>query len=88
MDKLDFKKFNKILIITLIGIMVGILVIILNYLGVIRLVAKSFKAVLPVIIAIIISFLFEPLINFFERKKIKRNISVFLVYGLILLVIL
>ena len=88
MDKLDFKKFNKILIITLIGIMVGILVIILNYLGIISLVVRVFKAIIPVFIAIIISFLFEPLVNFFERRKIKRNLSVLIVYGLILLLIL
>lgn len=82
MDKLDFKKFNKILIITLIGIMVGVLVIILNHLEVISLIVKVFKAIIPVFIAIIISFLFEPIIKFFERKKVPRNISVLLVYGL------
>lgn len=85
MDRLDFKKFNKILIITLIGIMVGVLVIILNHLGVINLIVKVFKAIIPVFIAIIISFLFEPLIKFFERKKVPRNISVLLVYGLFII---
>jgi len=83
MEKLDLKKYKKILFITLIGIMLGVLFIILDYLKVIELLAKVFKAIIPVFIAIIISFLFEPLIKFFENKKIKRNLSVLIVYGLI-----
>ncbi len=88
MDKLDFKKFNKILIITLIGITIGVLIIILNHLGVIDLISKVFKAVIPVFIAIIISFLFEPIIKFFERRKVPRNISVLLVYGLFIVLLI
>ena len=87
-NKYDLKINKRYIEILLLIILLGLVYIILNYIGIFNLIIKSFKAVLPVFIAIIISFLFEPLINFFERKKIKRNISVFLVYGLILLVIL
>ena len=86
MNNLDFNKYKKIIVITLLGIMFGVLIIILNYLKVIELFIKVFKSIIPVFVAVIISFLFEPLILFFENKKIKHNLSVIIVYSLVTII--
>lgn len=80
MGKYDEKYYRKLIIILIFSILVGVLVIIVNHLGFISLLFKVFKALLPVLLAIILSFLFEPLILKLEKYKIKRAVATLMIY--------
>ncbi len=87
-NKLNLKMFNDVLIITLIGIMVGVLIIILNHLGVLSLINNAFNAIIPIFLAIFLSFLLEPLIQKLENLGLKRVLAVILIYLSLLIIIL
>lgn len=87
-NKLNLKMFNDVLIITLIGIMVGVLIIILNHLGVLNLINNAFNAIIPIFLAIFLSFLLEPLIQKLENLGLKRVLAVILIYLSLLIIIL
>ena len=80
MGKYDEKYYRKLIIILIFSILVGVLVIIVNHLGFISLLFKVFKALLPVLLAIVLSFLFEPLILKLEKYKIKRAVATLMIY--------
>ena len=80
-DKILKNEYFKIITI------IALILITLNYIGYLDKVLSIFSAILPVVFAVIISYLVEPIILYFERKKVKRTIIVFAVYFIILLLI-
>ena len=89
MDKVNIKSINKLISITLLIFSVSIVFVVSKYIGVVDLISKIIKALIPVFIAIFLSFLLEPFIGFFLKKGIKRKYSVLLVYiSIIFLVVL
>ncbi len=38
---------------------------------------------LPILLSLIVSFLLDPLVQYFEAKRINRTVSIFIVYSLI-----
>ena len=74
-------KYGGVLLFSLISILI------LSYLGVFSLISKVIKCLIPVLFAIFLSFIMEPIILFFCRRKIKRQFSVLLSYFLLILVI-
>lgn len=74
-------KYGGVLLFSLISILI------LSYLGVFSLISEVIKCLIPVLFAIFLSFIMEPIVLFFCRRKIKRQFSVLLSYFLLILVI-
>lgn len=87
-DNINSKTINRVICFTLLVFSISIIFVVLKYIGIVGLIGKVMKAIIPVIIAIFISFLFDPFIEFFNKKGINRVYSALLCYGAFLLVIL
>lgn len=87
MDKVNTKSINKLLLLSLTILAICFIFAILKYVGILELIKKIIEALVPVGIAIFLSFILEPLIGFFLKKGIKRKYSVLIVYLGILLFI-
>ncbi len=74
-------KYGSIFLLSLLGI------IVFYYVGILSIIKKIFNCIIPVLFAIFLSFIMEPIVCFFIRKKIKRQYSVLLSYFLLILVI-
>ena len=74
-------KYGGILLVSLISILI------LSNLGIFSLITKIFKTLIPVLFAVFLSFIMEPIILFFCRRKIKRQFSVLLSYLLLIIVL-
>ena len=74
--KLELKDYYKILAIVLI---LAISIITSKYIGILTIISKLIKSLFPVLLAIAISFINEPLILKLN-KKINRKISVIIIY--------
>ena len=74
-------KYGGILLVSLISILI------LSKLGIFSLITKIFKTLIPVLFAVFLSFIMEPIILFFCRRKIKRQFSVLLSYLLLIIVL-
>ena len=84
MEKINTNTINRILVFSLLIFLISIIFVVSKYIGFIHLLMKIIKSLIPVFIAIFVSFMLEPLIGFFLNKGVKRKYSVFLVYGLLI----
>ncbi len=80
MEKTYKRKLNKLLYFGGILLLVCLIFFTLKYLNLYTVLIKTLKAVIPVVIAVFISFLVEPLILKLTNLKIKRVFAVILVY--------
>ncbi len=83
MDKILHKKIQKLIYFGGILLLVCLVFFTLKYLDVYKVLMKTLGAIIPVFIAIIISFLVEPIILKLIHFKIKRVFSVLIVYFLL-----
>lgn len=77
------KSIKLLLLVLLLFLILGVT----KYIGINSLLIKIFRAFIPVFIAIITSFIVEPVIGLFERKNIKRRYAVILSYCLLLIIL-
>lgn len=87
MDNYITKPINRIFCFTLLIFSVSVIFVVSKYIGIISLISKILKALIPIFIAVFVSFLFEPLIGIFVRRGIKRKYSVLLSYSLIIIIV-
>ena len=80
MDKVNIKYINKLISISLLIFSVSIVFVVSKYIGIVDLIYKIIKSLIPVFVSIFLSFLLEPFIGFFLKRGIKRKYSVLLVY--------
>lgn len=73
---------NKLLYVSLIILIFSLIILIFKNIGVGHLILKILGALMPVFIAVFISFILEPVINFFIIKGLNRKISVLITYFL------
>ena len=78
---------NKTLYVGLIALIFSLIILILKNVGMSILIIKIIKSFIPVFIAIFVSFLLEPIINFFLKRGMNRKISVLLTYFLFVAII-
>ena len=83
MEKINTNIINRVLVFSLLVFSISIVFVVSKYIGIVSLLVKIIKSLIPVFIAVFISFILEPLIVFFSNKGIKRKYSVLLAYGLI-----
>ena len=88
MENTSTKNINKILWFTLLVFSISIIFVVSKYIGLIRLINKVISSLLPVFIAIFISFILEPLIGLFIKRGIRRKYGVLLAYSLVLISII
>lgn len=100
-EKLDMKEINVVIrllkqmlkIVFVLAIILGIYVIIVlgKELGIFRVVLTLIKVISPLFIGVVIAWLFNPIVKFLEKKKLKRGLATVLIYivfiGLLALVI-
>lgn len=84
MERISTNTINRVFIFFLLIFLMSIIFIVSKYIGFIDLLMKIIGSLVPVFIAIFVSFILEPLIGFFLNRGIKRKYSVFLVYGLLI----
>lgn len=73
---------------TLVFFIIGYLsILIITKLNIIDYILKIVNVITPLFIGIVIAWLFSPLIDFLEKKKLSRAISLVIIYLLILLLI-
>lgn len=87
MDNKNTKVINSLIPISLFTLIVCLIVFVCKYIGADVLIVKILKSIIPVFIAIFISFIIEPIIGAFLKLGIKRKFCVLLVYFLLLLII-
>jgi len=87
MEKVNKTSINRLIYFSLLVFSISLLIFIFKYIGLINLISKILSALIPVFIAIFVSFIIEPFILFFSKRGIKRKYSVLLVYALIILTI-
>ncbi len=80
------KAINKLIYISLFVLILCLILAVSKYIGLSSFLLKILKTLTPVFIAIFISFVLEPIISFFSKKGLKRMCSVFLTYGLIIII--
>lgn len=78
----DIKNINKTLYFGLIALVFSLIILIFRYIGIGGLVLTIVKALVPVLLAIFISFLLEPIIKLFIKIGVKRKMSVLITYFL------
>lgn len=76
------KTISKTMRLGILILITTLIVLICKKIGILNLVIKVFKATIPVLIAIFISFILEPIIKWFISIGIKRKISVLITYFL------
>ena len=86
MDKIVTKTINRLICFTLVVFSISIIFIVSKYLGIVSLIKICLKAIIPVIIAIFISFLFEPFVGVLIKRGLKRRYSVLFCYCSVLIV--
>lgn len=87
MDKINNKSVYKLLLLSLTILIICFIFAILKYVGILTLIRTITKSLIPVALAIFLSFLLEPLIGFVIEKGIKRKYSVLIVYVSVLSII-
>lgn len=85
MEQINSKSINRIFSFSLFVFSISIIFVVLKYMGIISLFNKIANSLVPVFIAIFISFILEPLVGMFLKFGIKRKYSVLLVYGLLIM---
>lgn len=88
MEKQDnLKENNKYLNCLILTSIISIIVVVSKYIGLIKIVEKIISAFTPIFLAIFISIIMEPLISFFQKKKIKRKYSVIISYLIVVIIL-
>lgn len=77
-------KVMKIVYLLLIVVSIYVIMLLLKETKVLWIIGTIFKIVLPLFIGLVIAWLFDPLVRWFERRKIKRIFGVLITYVLIL----
>lgn len=85
MEYINTKTINRIICFSLLIFSFSLIFIVSKYIGIIGLFSKVLKALLPVFIAIIISFMVEPLVGYLIGKGFKRKYSTLIVYAFLVL---
>lgn len=83
----NYNSMNKFIKLILLVLLVFLTLAIAKYIGINSFFNKVAKATIPVIIAVCVSFVVEPVIVFLEKKKIKRRYAVLITYFFFILVI-
>lgn len=86
-NKVGTKTINNLIYISLLTLIVCLIFVVSKYIGLSAIISKVTRSLLPVFIAIFISFIIEPLIGIFLKRGIKRKYSVLIVYILLILII-
>ncbi len=73
---------RSLLQICLITLLIGLILLVANIIGVLPIILKVIFSLYPILLAILLSFLFEPSIQFLMKHKIVRPLAVIIVYGL------
>lgn len=81
-NKIDYRFLNFIIKLLGLSLAVAAIFAVSKYIGLLAIITKVIKSLFPVFIAIVLSFLTEPLIRIFEKRRIKRRYAVLLSYGL------
>lgn len=74
-------KYGSIFLLSLFGL------IVFYHIGILSIIKKIFNCITPVLFAIFLSFIMEPVVLFFTKRKIKRQYSVLLSYFSLILII-
>ena len=77
---------NKLIRFSLLTLIVCLIFVVSKYIGLNYFFVKIVKSLVPVFIAVFVSFILEPVIGLFFEKGIKRKYSVWIVYGLLITV--
>lgn len=85
-DIKDTKIIRKTIHTCLLILILGLIALVCKKIGVVSLFFKIIDASIPVLLAVFISFILEPIIGWFVKKGVKRKISVLITYFLFLLV--
>ena len=80
-------KVLKILYILLIAVAMYVVLVIFRELKIFGIIKTIIKVVSPLFIGFVVAWLFDPFVNFLERKKIKRIWGSIIVYVIMILVI-
>lgn len=80
-------KLFKIIIILLLIALIYILTLIDNELRVVKVICKIIKVISPLFIGLFMAYLLNPIVEFLEKKKIKRLFSVCIVYIVIVILL-
>ena len=83
MEKFYKKKLNRLFYFGGILLLVCLAFFTLKYLNLYQVIIKTLTAIIPVLIAVMISFLVEPMILKLTKYKIKRVFAVLIVYLLV-----
>lgn len=86
MEIINTKTVNRVFCFSLLVFSISIIFVVSKYVGLIHFIGKIIKSLLPVFIAIFVSFMLEPLIGFLLKKDIKRKYCVLLVYISLILI--
>lgn len=78
---------NKLIYIGIFVLIVCLIFVVSKYIQLDELFKKIFNSFIPVLIAILVSFIIEPFVDVFSNKGIKRKYSVILAYFFVLIVI-
>jgi predicted PurR-regulated permease PerM len=94
-DKIDYKSLNALIqtarVILKILLICGVVIfgfIVLEKTQILNILGTIFTISLPLFIGFGFAWLVEPMIKYFERKKISRKGSTFIVYALLILVLI
>jgi len=84
MDSINSKSISRMIYVSLLVFSIAIIFFVSKYIGIVSLISKVIKSLIPVFIAIFVSFILEPIIGFFLKRGIDRKYSVLLVYSLLI----
>ena len=83
----NHNSINKLIKLSFLILLIFSILAVAKYIGVNSFINKIAKAIVPVIIAICVSFIVEPIIRFLERKNIKRRYAVLIAYFFFIMLI-
>ena len=81
------KKLLKIVYIMIIVVAIYVSTILIKEWGILNTVKTIFGLLTPLFIGLIFAWLFKPVVNYLETKKVRRWISIVAIYILILLIL-
>lgn len=97
-DGLDVKKINevaslsssvlKVIYLLLIFLVFYLVIVLFKETNILSFVGTIIKILVPLIIGIVIAWLFDPVVNFLEKKKIKRVFGAIITYILLFIIVI
>lgn len=97
-DKLDYRKLNdilntgngilKILLVTIIIVSIYVVLMVLKELKIVNILLSILSILSPLFIGIVIAWLLNPLINYLDKKGIRRSIGISLSYLVLVVMML